>query len=295
MLKPLTRGLAVALTAALALGAAACGDNSETGSEGEPKKITIGYMAWDEAIAASNLWKKILEDEGYQVELKNLEAGLVFGGLANGDLDLFLDGWLPQTHASYMDRYGDKLDNLGSWYDDASLSIAVPEYVQGVDSLADLAGKADEFGGQMVGIEPGAGLTKATQEKVLPEYGLKDSMRLKTSSTPAMLAALDGAIKDQKPIVVTLWHPHWAYAKYDLKDLKDPKETLGTAEHIDMLTRKGFDTDFPEVTAMLKKFKMDGDQLASLEDQVFNQHKGDEATAIDAWLEANPDYVGTLS
>jgi glycine betaine/proline transport system substrate-binding protein len=46
---------------------------------------------------------------------------------------------------------------------------------------------------------------------------------------------------------------------------------------------------------MLKKFKMDNDQLASLEDQVFNQHKGDEATAVDAWLKAHPDYLDTLS
>jgi glycine betaine/proline transport system substrate-binding protein len=215
MLKSLTRGLALALTATLALGVAACGGSSGSAS-GDKKKITIGYMAWDEAIAASNLWKKILEDKGYQVELKNLEAGLVFGGLANGDLDLFLDGWLPQTHAAYMEKYGKKLDNLGAWYDNASLSIAVPTYVQDVNSLADLSGKTGEFNGEMIGIEPGAGLTKATKEKVLPQYGLDGSMKLKTSSTPAMLAALDGAIKDKKPIVVTLWHPHWAYAKYQL-------------------------------------------------------------------------------
>ncbi|MEQ4302056.1 glycine betaine ABC transporter substrate-binding protein [Plantactinospora sp. B6F1] len=294
--KTLRRGIALAATAALALGAAACGsDADDSGSTGDSKKITIGYMAWDEAIAASYLWQKVLEDKGFEVELKNLEAGLVYGGLATGDIDLFLDGWLPQTHASYWEQYGDKLEKIGVWYDNASLSIAVPKYVDGVDSLEDLAAKADTFGGEMIGIEPGAGLTAATQDKVIPGYGLTDVMKLKTSSTPAMLAALDRAIAGKKPIVVTLWHPHWAYAKYELKDLADPKGTLGQAEEVTTLARAGFGEDFPEVTAMLQKFKMDNQQLGSLEDLMFNVHKNDEAKAVDEWLKANPDYLGTLS
>ncbi|MFY1671670.1 glycine betaine ABC transporter substrate-binding protein [Plantactinospora sp. WMMB334] len=294
--KTLRRGIALAAAAALALGAAACGsDADDSGSTGDSKKIIIGYMAWDEAIAASNLWQRILEDKGFEVELKNLEAGLVYGGLAKGDIDLFLDGWLPQTHAAYWEQYGDKLEKIGVWYDNASLSIAVPQYVDGVDSLEDLAAQAETFDGEIIGIEPGAGLTAATQDKVIPEYGLTDVMDLRTSSTPAMLAALDRAIAGKEPIVVTLWHPHWAYAKYELKDLADPKGTLGQAEEVTTLARAGFGEDFPEVTAMLKKFTMDSQQLGSLEDLMFNVHKDDEAKAVDAWLDANPEYLGSLS
>jgi glycine betaine/proline transport system substrate-binding protein len=293
--KTLMRGIALAATAALALGGtAACGSDSG-GSSGDKKKITIGYMAWDEAIAASHLWQSILEDKGFKVELKNLEAGLVYGGLASGDIDLFLDGWLPQTHASYMEKYGDKVEKIGVWYDNATLSVAVPKYVDGVDSLADLSAKAGTFGGEIIGIEPGAGLTAATQNKVIPTYGLSDTMKLKTSSTPAMLAALDRAIADKKPIAVTLWHPHWAYAKYELKDLADPKGTLGQAEQINTLGRHGFGKDFPEVTGMLKKFKMNGEQLGSLEDLMFNVHKGNEEKAVAEWLKANPNFLGTLA
>ncbi len=146
----------------------------------------------------------------------------------------------------------------------------------------------------MIGIEAGAGLTAATQDKVIPEYGLTGKLKLTTSSTPAMLAALDSAIKAKKPIVVTLWHPHWAYAKYPLKDLADPKGTLGGAEEINTLGRKGFSADFPEVTEMLKKFKMDDQQLGSLEDLMFNVHKDNEEKAVEEWLKANPDFAGTV-
>ncbi|HEX5597159.1 MAG TPA: glycine betaine ABC transporter substrate-binding protein [Micromonosporaceae bacterium] len=290
----LLRRIALAATAALALtGVAACGDDS--GADGDKKKITIGYMAWDEAIAASYLWSNILEAKGYEVELKNVAPGVVYQGMADGNIDLFLDSWLPQTHADYWKKYGDKLEKLGVWYDNASLSIAVPAYVDGVDSLADLAANADKFNGEIIGIEPGAGLTGATQDKVIPTYGLTNVMKLKTSSTPAMLAALDGAIADKKPIVVTLWHPHWAYAKYELKDLADPEGTLGEAEEINALGRQGFSTDFPDVADMIKKFTMDNQQLGSLEDLMFNVHKNNEEKAVEEWLKANPEYVDSLS
>jgi len=294
----LMRKAAIAAAATLALGGvAACGDNTDgngSGTLGDAEKsITIGYMAWDEAIAASYLWQNILESQGYEVELTNVEAGVVYSGLASGDIDLFLDGWLPQTHASYMERYGDDIEQLGVWYDNASLSIAVPAYVDGVDSLADLADNADLFNGEIIGIEPGAGLTAATQDEVMPTYGL-DGYELRTSSTPAMLAALQSAIGDEQPIVVTLWHPHWAYSNYDLKDLADPEGTLGQAEEIHSLGRTGFAADFPDAAEMLSKFKMDDLQLGSLEDLMFNVHEGDEAAAVEAWLAENPDYLGTL-
>ncbi|HEX6967824.1 MAG TPA: glycine betaine ABC transporter substrate-binding protein [Micromonosporaceae bacterium] len=294
--RKLTRRMALAVAAVFALvGVAACGDDSGGSDTGDTKKITIGYMAWDEAIAASYLWRHILESEGYQVELKNVEAGLVYQGLAEGDLDLFLDSWLPQTHASYWQTYGDRIEKIGVWYDNASLSIAVPAYVDQVNSLADLAAHKDLFDGEIIGIEPGAGLTAATQDKVIPTYGMSGAMKLKTSSTPAMLAALDAAIAGRKPIVVTLWHPHWAYAKYELKDLADPEGTLGGAEEITILARSGFSADFPEVTEKLKRFRMDDQQLGSLEDLMFNVHKDDEEKAVEEWLKANPDYLGTLS
>jgi glycine betaine/proline transport system substrate-binding protein len=286
------RRIALALAAAFTLvSVAACGGDSDS----DGKKIRIGYISWDEAIAASYLWKNILESKGYEVELKNAEAGVVYQGLARGDIDLFLDGWLPQTHASYWDEYGDKIEKIGVWYENASLSIAVPTYVDQVNSLADLTAHADLFNGEITGIDPGAGLTQATQDKVIPTYGLSDAMRLKTSSTPAMLAALDAAIADREPIVVTLWHPHWAYARYELKDLADPEGTLGGAEEITIMARSGFSTDFPEVTEMLKKFRMDDQQLGSLEDLMFNVHKDDEEKAVEEWLKANPDYLGALS
>ena len=45
-----------------------------------------------------------------------------------------------------------------------------------------------------MGIEPGAGLKRPTQDSVIPTYGLDDS-ELIESSTPAMLGAVQSATK----------------------------------------------------------------------------------------------------
>ena len=126
-----------------------------------------------------------LEDEGYTVNLQMADVAPVYSGLTTDDYDVVLDTWLPTTHASYIERYGDDLTDLGAWNDGAKLAVAVNEDAP-IDSLDELAANADLFGGTIVGIEPGAGLTAAVQDETIPTYGLSD-MQLQTSSTAAML------------------------------------------------------------------------------------------------------------
>jgi glycine betaine/proline transport system substrate-binding protein len=82
----------------------ASGDvNGETAAvEADP--IEIGWVPWDEDIAVTYLWKHILEGEGYEVNLTQLDIAPVYAGLAEGDLDLYLDAWLPITHADYAEE-----------------------------------------------------------------------------------------------------------------------------------------------------------------------------------------------
>lgn len=69
-----------------------------------------------------------------------------------------------------------------------------------------------------------------------------------------MLGALDGAIKNEEPIIVTGWTPHWMFSAYDLKYLEDPKGTLGGQENIQTLVRKGLEEDMPSAFKILDRF-----------------------------------------
>ena len=54
--------------------------------------------------------------------------------------------------------------------------------------------------------------------------------------------------------MVTGWTPHWKFSAYDLKYLEDPKGTLGGAENIKTIARKGLEEDMPEAYKILDRF-----------------------------------------
>ncbi|MGW1212174.1 ABC transporter permease/substrate binding protein [Streptomyces sp. NPDC002499] len=262
---------------------------------GQGKKLSIGYIPWDEGVASTFLWKEILEQRGYQVDAKQFDAGPLYTSLAQGSVDFETDSWLPTTHAQYWKKYGSKLDDLGAWYDQTSLELSVPAYMKDVNSLADLKGKASTFGGKITGIESSAGEMALLKSKVLGEYGLDKEYKVVDSSTPAMLAELKRAYSKQEPIVVTLWSPHWAYNDYKLKKLKDPKGAWGEGDGVHTLSRKGFADENPTVGKWLKDFKLTEKQLTSLEAEINKAGKGKQQDAVRTWLKDQPGLVDKLA
>jgi len=268
------------LTLASTSSKAAAARTTQGGAGGS---VHFCWIPWDEDIAATYLWKVLLEEQGYEVEMTQADVAPLFDSLAGGEFDVFLDGWLPTTHADYWEQYQDDLTQVGVWYDQAVLTIAVPEYVD-VDSLTELADRADDFDNRIVGIEPGSGLMRVTEEAVIPTYCLEEFTLLE-GSTPSMLTELRAAIDNEENIVVTLWRPHWIYSQLDLKDLEDPEGTLGEAEEIHVLANSEWAEANPEVIGWLERFELTDEQLGTLEDLVLNEHEGDEEAGAKAWLE----------
>ncbi len=293
----------LATVSALALSASlvACSsDSSDSASgsdnDGDKGTITMGYIpSWTDGLSTAYLLQNKLEEAGYTVEHEQLnDAAVVYTALASGDIDIYPSAWSEFTHKQYMDKYSDKVEDYGAYYENARLTWAVPEYMDDVNSIEDLKGQADRFGGQVVGIEPGAGLTKASQETI-EGYEL-DGYNLSTSSTPAMLSELKSATDAEEDIVVTLWRPFWANAKFPVKDLEDPKGTLGDTEGLHWLGRDGFEEDNPEVAEWLKGLKLDDEQYGTLEDLVVNEYgEGKEPEAVQDWLDKNPDVVEDIN
>ena len=289
--------LAMGAVGILALtGCAASGETETVGNGNEDQKdMSIAvFNGWDEAIAAYELWKAILDEKGYNVELEYGDVAPVYSGLSTGDYDLNLDVWLPVTHASYLEEYGDDIVDLGAWNAESRNAIAVNADAP-IDSLEELAANADLFDNRIVGIEPGAGLTLATTDNVIPGYGLED-MEYLTSSTAAMLTELQTATDNGENIVVTLWEPHWAYNKFPLKNLEDPQGALGGVESIHSYASTDFKTDFPQAAEWVENFEMDLDTLYSLEQAMFVEYDGqDYAPIVAQWIEDNQEYVNGLT
>lgn len=292
------KAIAAAGVTALGLGLAACGSSdSDSGDEGGDKgTITLGYIPlWTDGLSTAYLLEDQLEKAGYEVEMETLtEAGPLYAALSKGDVDMYPSAWPEVTHKSYMDKYGDDIEDLGAYYDNAKLTFAVPSYSK-IQSIEDLPDHADELDGKIIGIEPGAGLTEATQDDVFPDYDLGDDFELVTSSTTGMTTELKKATDAEEEIVVTLWRPFWANSEYDVRDLEDPKGSLGDSEGLHFLGTDGFEEEFPEAAELIAGIELDDDQYGSLEDMVVNEYgEGKEADAIDAWIEDNPDAFDTM-
>jgi glycine betaine/proline transport system substrate-binding protein len=268
---------------------AGCGQAQS--EQGVKATVKIGYINWQEDIAVTNLWQEILKEKGYQVELLNVDVAPLFVGLSKGDLDIFLDSWLPITQQAYWEKYKDKLDDFGPWYlGEAKVGLVVPKYVD-INSIDELNGQRTKFSGQIIGIDPGAGIMKTTNNAI-KDYAL--NYEIVQGSESAMLATLDKAYKDNKWLVITGWSPHWMFSKYELKYLADPKNTFGSAEGLHILTNKEFTQKQPAIAAMLRKFKLNDQQIGSLEGLI-NQGLlpqdaakkwiQDNRTLVNSWLE----------
>lgn len=96
----------------------------------------------------------------------------------------------------------------------------------------------------ITGLEPGAGQTELN-DQAIDEYKSLAGWEQQTSSTGAMLTALDEAIQSEEPIMITAWSPHYMFARWDIKYLEDPKEIFGEEIHAATLVREGLQDDMP--------------------------------------------------
>ena len=264
-------------------------DNNEAAQDAQ--EIDLAVIAWEEAIATTAMWEVILEEKGYDVDVTEMDAASVFQGLENGDVDAYLDAWLPSTHGEFWNDYGDGLEDLGVWYDNAVLTLTVPGYMEGINEIPDLVDHAEELDHRIVGIDPGAGLTRVTEEEVMPGYGLDGQFELVTSSDTAMQAELDSAVTGEEPIVVTLWHPHPAYAQHDLKDLEDPQGLMGEPETLHAAGRDGFTEEYPVLSGWLENWQMSDTELSELAVFALAEYEDDPQEGARVWLGANPEFV----
>ncbi|HEQ9658965.1 TPA: ABC transporter permease/substrate binding protein [Streptococcus pyogenes] len=275
--------LAVFLIAALGHGIM----TMTSGMADKGETVNIAYVQWDSEVASTHVIAEVLKNEGYHVTLTPLDNAVMWQTVANGNADFSTSAWLPVTHGQQYQKYKSKLDDLGPNLKGTKLGLAVPKYMTDVNSIEDLSKQADQ---KITGIEPGAGIMAAAK-KTLKEYHNLSSWELVAASTGAMTTSLDQAIKKKDPIVVTAWSPHWMFAKYDLKYLKDPKETFGSTENINTIARKGLKKDLPNVYKIIDKFHWTQKDMEAVMLDI-NKGMSPEAAAK-KWVEANKSKVSS--
>ena len=284
-MKKLFRLAALLATVILMLGLGLAGCGQQAKSPEEKGTVELGYVQWDSEIASTNVVKKVLEDLGYEVKMTAVDASPMWLGVSEGNFDGIVAAWLPATHKDYYEKVKDKGENLGPNLNGAKIGLVVPQYVT-INSIEELNSVKDKFKGGITGIEPGAGIMKAT-ETAIKDYGL--DLKLQSSSSAGMAAGLKKAADNKDWIVVTGWTPHWKFAKWDLKYLEDPKGVYGGEEHIATIVRKGLKEDKPEVYKVLDNFQWEPADMEKVMLEIQNGAKPEEAAA--KWVKENTERV----
>lgn len=240
------RTIAIALVALVASSALLAEGAQEGGQE-----VNLTYVNWEEGVAWTHFLATVLEDEmGYTVNLTAADVGPAYASVSAGDQDFFMEAWLPNLHAPYMEE-GEFVE-VSTIYEDAVVGLIVPTYMaeDGVTALSDLTRTevAEQLDYELTGIDAGAGMMIKTEEELMPAYGLDEmGYELVPSSSPAMLAAMQAAIEDEEYIVGMGWQPHSMFGRMDLTILEQDEEEIWDLDNIYILGRPGIEEDLPEV------------------------------------------------
>lgn len=232
------------LAAALAI---ALGLVSTSAFAEEEKSIKMGVMQWETMVMTSSITESMLERHGFDVkEVEFQEWGVAFAALTKGDVDILVSN-PDYVAADYWERNARKLEKLSVVSYGYNAGLIVPSYVT-INSIDELNANKDKFGGKIIGVEPGSGMMRQS-ENVVKEYGL--DYEIIEGSGPVAVAALKSAMDRKEWIVSMYWTPSWVFQAFDVKFLKDPKGVQEPTETYVWIARKGFSIEHPKAREVI--------------------------------------------
>lgn len=249
---------------------------------------------WSDLVVETKIATQVLGQLGYKTSIQEVSVPLAGQALSTGQADAYLGNWWPSQQAVFGKLLDDKkVEVAGTLLTGTQYAPAVPGYVTerlGVRSLADLDKHADEFGRQILGIEPGAPGNKIISDAIAKDaYGLGD-WKLVQSSTEAMLAEVTRHAAKQQPVVFLGWSPHWMTPEFKLHFLDDPKKVWPGAGEIRVLTRHGLAGEDPSLYRFLSQIRVDADTASQWILSLEKQKKPAETVAQD-WIRGNPEVL----
>ncbi|GGJ82200.1 glycine/betaine ABC transporter [Lentibacillus kapialis] len=260
------------------------GDNKE-----EKPTLTFGKTPWTSTVPPTKIAKKVLEDMGYKVKEKQANLGVVFAGLSNGDVNIFMDYWEPQ-HKHYLEENSDSVKIVSTSYKDADWGLAVPKYMKNVNDVGDLKGKEDTVNNEALAIAESDPAVKDIP-KAIDKYDL--DMKMVNSSEAAMLAAAKERIDKKKPVVLFGWRPHSMFNQLDIKLLTNNKApNLFSSSTVHVVAHKGLKEKAPDAYKFLSNWSI---SIQDIEDMITKIDKGKNPEDVaQTWIDNNQDKINKM-
>lgn len=258
------------------------------------QNVRMGVVNWTDVIATSAMTQVLLDGLGYKTKQTSASQQIIFAGIRDQRLDLFLGYWNPlmtQTITPFVDAKQVKVLDKPS-LEDARATLAVPTYLadKGLKTFADIAKFEKELGGKIYGIEPGSGANTQIKAMIAKnQFGL-GKFQLVESSEAGMLAAVDRAVRRKEAVVFFGWAPHPMNVNFDIQYLTGSNDTLGPQEgaaQVWTVTTPAFGPRCPNVQRLLDQLTFTtASESAMMVSILAGQKPQDMARE---WLKNHPD------
>lgn len=255
----------------------------------DPIKLTI--HDWTGQYLTTNIMGEVLKQAGYNIEYVQADYIAQFAGLESGDLHVAMEMW-ETTGKQAMDASlatGNTID-LGETGMDAKEEWWYPMYMKqrcpGLPDWEALNDCAEEFstpetapaGRYLGGPVTWAGFDDERVEALGLDYEV-----VHAGTDAALFAELESAIQRKAPILLWIYAPHWAVAKYEGEWVEFPKYTDACYEDpswginpdmaydcgkpfgwIKKVGWQGGEDKWPGAYKAIRNFKIDNKQMGDL-------------------------------
>jgi glycine betaine/proline transport system substrate-binding protein len=286
------------------------------------RPIVLGGLDYDSA-GFDNALAKLILTKGYGCTVDVLPGTVLplVNGLAKGDVHVLMEIWTANPAEAWVKaaREG-KVVALGTNFSDTREGWFVPRYlVEGaaakapdLKSVQDLARHKDLFADPE---EPGKGRfyncpagwqCEVINSKKRKAYGLEGAYtNFRPGTGEALAAAIEGAVRRQRPILFYYWGPTWLLGKYDFVMLAEPafdRATWDAMKASDAPTAAtafpsntviiGANAEFakraPGVVALLKRWRLTNDIVAEALAYMRTENASADAAAA-RFVKAHPE------
>lgn len=275
-------------------GAALLSANAMAADPASCKVVRMGVVSWTDVIATSGMADVLLNGLGYDSKQTSAVQQIIFAGIRDKRLDIFLGYWKPAMDnniAPFLAAKQVKVFDKPS-LSDAQATLAVPQYVAdaGLKTFADIARFKDKLGGKIYGIEPGSGANTTIKTMIeTNHFGLKD-FKLIESGEAGMLAAVQRAVNRKEFVVFVGWTPHPMNINMKMAYLTGSEDVFGANEGmatVSTVTAPDYAERCPNVTRLLENLTYTAAQESQLMVPIMDRKTPQDVAR--QWLRDNPE------
>ncbi len=260
------------------------------------RDVRISDIGWTDVAATTGVADVILTRLGYRPKISVLSVPVTYASMKNKDIDVFLGNWMPSMSHDQIPFVADgTVQVVRPNLTGAKYTLAVPTYLYdaGLKDFKDIRRFRDLLGGTIYGLEAGNDGNQHILNIIAKNaFGLGD-FKLVESSEQGMLAQVERAYRDHKPVVFLGWSPHPMNTRFAMSYLTGGDDYFGKnfgGAVIYTNVRAGYLQQCPNVGRLLRNLSFSLVGESELMGLILNGGK-DPETAARIWLKANPGVL----